>query len=100
MLVLVLVRPFSAKAFRRINRWLANTYWGLLVFLTETVNQIEPMFTGDKLVADENAMIISNHQNIADIPAIMSLAKRYSRLGDMKWFKKILSNTYQGLVGA
>lgn len=88
MIVLIFIRPFSAKTFRSINRWLANTYWGLLVFLTETVNGIEPIFTGDKLIPEENAMIISNHQNIADIPAIMSLAKRYSRLGDMKWFVK------------
>jgi len=33
-------------------------------------------------------MVIANHRNIPDILALMGLAKRKNRLGDMKWFVK------------
>ncbi|MFW7380120.1 MAG: 1-acyl-sn-glycerol-3-phosphate acyltransferase [Oligoflexus sp.] len=87
MLSLV-IRPFSPHLFRRFNRLMAYLYWGYLVFMVEKVHRIQVTFTGDEIPKDENALIICNHQNIGDIPALMSLAQRCGRLGDMKWFVK------------
>lgn len=87
MLTLI-VRLFSPKAFRWLNWLMADLYWGYLVLIMERLNGVQPVFTGDELPKNENAMIICNHQNIADIPALMSLAARHGRLGDMKWFVK------------
>ena len=38
--------------------------------------------------AKENALVDSNHQNIADIPLLMVLAWDKDRLGDLKFFVK------------
>lgn len=84
----LIIRPFSSTLFRRINWRFADLYWSYLVFMVEKVNHIKVTFTGDQLPKGENALIICNHQNIGDIPALMSLAQRCGRLGDMKWFVK------------
>lgn len=84
----LLVKPFSQRTYRQINRYFADRYWAYLVYMVETVNGIEVTFSGDELPVDDNALLIPNHQNIADIPILLSLAKRKQRLGDMKWFMK------------
>ena len=84
----LLVKPFSQRSYRQINRYFADRYWAYLVYMVETVNGIEVSFSGDKLPDDDNALLLPNHQNIADIPILLSLAKRKQRLGDMKWFMK------------
>lgn len=84
----VMIFPFSPKGFRQINRFLANYYWGLLVFLLEKVNRIQIDIQGDKVPDEENAVVDCNHQNIGDIPIMMVLAWRKKRLGDLKFFVK------------
>lgn len=84
----LIVKVFSVKGFRNINRFFADRYWSYLVYMVETVNNIEIEITGDSLPSDDNAMLLPNHQNIADIPVLLSIAKRKKRLGDMKWFMK------------
>jgi len=84
----LVIKPLSPSLFRRFNWFLASLYWGYLVFIVEKINGIQVSFSGDKLPRGENALIICNHQNIGDIPALMSLAQRCGRLGDMKWFVK------------
>jgi 1-acyl-sn-glycerol-3-phosphate acyltransferase len=44
--------------------------------------------TGDAVPDLENSIVISNHQQMPDIIAIMALAWRKKRLGDLKWFVK------------
>jgi 1-acyl-sn-glycerol-3-phosphate acyltransferase len=87
MLSLV-IRPISGYWFRRVNWFFADRYWAYLVHGVEKLNRIEVTITGDPLPPHENALLMPNHQNIADIPVLMSLAARYHRLGDMKWFVK------------
>lgn len=84
----LVVLPFHGGAFRRINRELANFYWGLLVFIMHRIYQMEFIYTGDQVPAGENAFLIPNHQDFSDILVLMPFAKSKRRLGDMKWFVK------------
>ncbi len=45
-------------------------------------------FTGDRLPARENAIVLLNHQSAVDVNLVFSLAWRGGRLGDPKWFAK------------
>jgi lysocardiolipin and lysophospholipid acyltransferase/lysophosphatidic acid acyltransferase/lysophosphatidylinositol acyltransferase len=45
-------------------------------------------FTGDDVPMREDALLIANHQQMPDIPAIMKFCKTKDRLGDMKYFVK------------
>ena len=80
--------PFSRSAFRRANREAANAWWALCVIWAEKVHRVRPVITGDTLPDNENAFVIANHQTMPDIVALMTLAYRKKRLGDMKWFVK------------
>lgn len=82
------VRPLSGTAFRRTNRWLANTWWGACVLWARKVYRTRVVVTGDDLPVRENAIVVSNHQEMSDIPVLMDLALTKRRLGDMKWFVK------------
>lgn len=59
-----------------------------MVIWFEKVYGLKFVFTGDQTPLYENVMVIANHQGINDIPALMSLAWRKRRLGDLKWFVK------------
>ena len=95
MLSTVLI-PFSPKLFRAYNRFLANYYWGFLVFLLEKVNGINVEISGDEIPMEENAVVDSNHQNVSDIPILMVLAWKKRRLGDMKFFAKDIIKYFPG----
>ena len=58
------------------------------MFLMEKFYEIRIVFTGSRLPMKENCIVISNHQQITDIPVLMALAWRKGRLGDLKWFVK------------
>ncbi len=87
MLSLIL-RPFSLSAFRGINRFVADLWWGWCVVGSEKIFGVQPVFTGDDVPVHENAIVFANHQQMPDILLIMMLAYRKDRLGDMKWFVK------------
>ena len=80
--------PFSRSAFRRVNRWCANTWWGECVVGAEKLNGTRIIITGDDVPIRENVLLVSNHQQMPDIPTIMKLAKTKGRLGDLKFFVK------------
>jgi len=84
----VLVRPFSRKHFRAFNRWAANLYWNWCVRLSELTHGVSVEFSGDDVPAGENAIVVSNHQQMPDITFLMFLARDKGRLGDMKWMLK------------
>ena len=83
----LLIRPFSLKAFRRINRTLVGFWWGQCV-TGAVIYGIKPVITGDELPREENAVLIANHQDMADIPFLFFIAKSIGRIGDMKWYVK------------
>ncbi len=84
----VLIRPFSPSAFREVNRWFARFIWGFWVVMAERQVGIEMRFTGDPIERSENAVLIANHQSMADVMALLAYGWRAARLGDMKWFVK------------
>ena len=80
--------PFSRTAFRAVNRWCANTWWGLCVTGAERFNDTRVVLTGDDVPMRESAILLANHQQMPDIPAIMKFCKTKDRLGDLKFFVK------------
>jgi 1-acyl-sn-glycerol-3-phosphate acyltransferase len=80
--------PFSRRAFRVLNRWCAGTWWGWCVSGAELVYGVRVILTGDDVPMRENALLIANHQQMPDIPAIMKFCRAHDRLGDMKYFVK------------
>jgi 1-acyl-sn-glycerol-3-phosphate acyltransferase len=84
----VLLRPFSRRAFRRFNRWAADTWWGWCVLASRHLMDTRPVVTGDPVPPSENAVVVANHQDMPDITFLMDLARQKGRLGDLKWFVK------------
>jgi len=84
----LLVRPFSGRLFRRINREAANVWWGSCVLYAHHLMGSRVVIHGDELPLKENAVVILNHQQMTDIPVLFRLAWLKGRLGDLKWFVK------------
>ena len=87
-LVSLVLLPFSREAFRAVNRWLADFWWGLCVSAADQLYRVQVIFTGDDVPMRENALLVANHQQMPDIPAIMKFARTKDRLGDLKFFVK------------
>jgi 1-acyl-sn-glycerol-3-phosphate acyltransferase len=92
----MLVYPFSRPLFRGINRWCARSIWGLWVLMGELQNKIEVRFTGDRVPQRENALVLPNHQSMADIMVVLCLNWRCGRLGDTKFFVKDVIKYFPG----
>lgn len=80
--------PFSPRAFRKFQRWGADTWWGWCVTGSKLFYGIDTVLTGHDVPMRENAIVVLNHQNMADIPFVMIFARTKDRLGDMKWMVK------------
>ncbi len=85
----LVIRPFSRTAFREVNCAIAGAWWSLCVRAGRDLQGAKLVLTGDPLPAGrENAIVIANHQQMADIYVLMMLAHRARRLRDLKWFVK------------
>jgi len=84
----VLVRPFSGRLFRAINRAVADFWWGLCVTVARRLNHVRIVVSGDDVPPRENAMVVANHQAMSDILVLLAYARSKERLGDLKWFVK------------
>ena len=84
----LVVIPFSRRAFRRFNRWGANTWWGWCVSCARMLHETRVVLSGDDVPPRENVVLVSNHQEMADILYLLFFARMKERLGDMKWFVK------------
>jgi 1-acyl-sn-glycerol-3-phosphate acyltransferase len=84
----LVVAPFSAKAFRALNRFICNSWFGFLRWSLESAIGVEFRQTGDTYPWRENGFLIANHQAMADIPGLIAIAHRSGRMGDLKWFVK------------
>ena len=80
--------PLSRRAFRKVNREIADWWWGMCVTLSRRIHGIHLELYGDELPVAENALVVSNHQQMPDITFLMILARSKERLGDLKWFVK------------
>ena len=81
------LRPFSRRAFRAVNREIADTWWGWCVSLARRQG-ICVVQSGDALPFQEDAIVFSNHQQMPDITFLFFVARACGRLGDLKWFVK------------
>jgi 1-acyl-sn-glycerol-3-phosphate acyltransferase len=82
------VRPLSRRAFRAFNRQAADSWWGWCVELAERLHGTHLVLSGDPIPAGESALVVINHQQMADITFMMQFARSKGRLGDMRWFVK------------
>lgn len=82
------IRPLSRHTFRRVNRFVADTWWGWCVEATESRHGTRLVVTGDDVPMRENAIVVANHQEMPDITVLMAYARTRGRLGDLKWFVK------------
>jgi 1-acyl-sn-glycerol-3-phosphate acyltransferase len=82
------VRPVSRHTFRQVNRWAADTWWGLCVTLSERLHDVHLVLTGDEIPSRESAIVVANHQQMPDITFLMVYARSKGRLGDLKFFVK------------
>lgn len=84
----LLIYPFSRHFFHRVNRWLADWWWGLchkvadLAHTQMVIHEISPV------PREENVIVVANHQTSVDVLALFALAHEKRRLGDLKWFVK------------
>ncbi len=84
----LVLRPFSRRAFRRVNRWFADRFWSWCAWTTLTLHRTRAVMTGDPLPTGENSLVIVNHQTMTDVQVLFLLARKAGRLGDLKWFVK------------
>lgn len=80
--------PFSKTVFRTINQFLAEKWWSFFTIVVERKSRMKVTFWGEDVPEKERVLLISNHQCMSDIPSIMTLAIRKSRIGDLKFFVK------------
>lgn len=84
----MVIKPFAPKLFRSINRWFANTWWGACHLWAERGYGIEIIVSGDDVPEKESVVVVSNHQEMPDIPVLFKLGYEKGRLGDFKWYVK------------
>lgn len=88
MFCTLLIRPFSARAFRSANRFLADTWLRSATGWVARLYGTRLEVSGDPMPEGENVILIANHQTGADIPLLFALAGLEKRCGDLKWFAK------------
>jgi 1-acyl-sn-glycerol-3-phosphate acyltransferase len=84
----LIVYPFSRSIFRKINTSCAIFWWGLCTVGMEKYYGMNIVFQGDQLPLGENSLVICNHQSMADVPLIFTLAWRKKMLENLKWYVK------------
>jgi 1-acyl-sn-glycerol-3-phosphate acyltransferase len=67
---------------------MAKTWWGWCALAAEKLYGTTLIMSGDDVPMRENAIVILNHQEMADITVIFSFARAKERVGDLKWFVK------------
>ncbi|MEE2644019.1 MAG: 1-acyl-sn-glycerol-3-phosphate acyltransferase [Myxococcota bacterium] len=93
----VLIYPFSPERFRAINRWCARSIWGIWVIMAEFKVKMAINFRGDEIPQRENAILVANHQTMADILLLICFAWRCRRLSDLKFFVKDALKYFPGV---
>lgn len=93
----LIIYPFSEKKFSSANAGLAGMWWTWCTYFLENVNGARMHYTGLNLPMGERAIVICNHQSMADIPIILSLARRKGRISALKWFVKDMLKFVPGI---
>ncbi len=86
-LVSLVILPFSILWFRRLNTYMAWMVWGWWDWGIRNIVGVTLHFEGDRPEANETAVVIANHQSMADILCLLSFANR-SGMKDAKFMSK------------
>tara|TARA_Y100000591_G_C21697502_1_gene626499 strand:+ start:43 stop:942 length:900 start_codon:yes stop_codon:yes gene_type:complete len=92
----ILFIPLSKKTFRKINTFLAGSWWSTAEWMMRK-SGIKVVISGDELTPRENIILISNHQGMSDIPVLFKLAKEMKQIDHMKWFIKDIIKYVPGI---
>jgi 1-acyl-sn-glycerol-3-phosphate acyltransferase len=91
------ILPFSKRAFRQYNRAAGGFLWGWWAFGVQRLIGLNVERTGDEILRKEDAIVICNHQGMADVLVIICLAFGKGRIGDLKWIAKDVLKYIPGL---
>ncbi|MCB9477792.1 MAG: acyltransferase [Deltaproteobacteria bacterium] len=95
-MVLAILRPIAPGLNRRLNRFFANSWWGWCDWWAQSLYGVQFIYSGDDPPIRENALVMANHQEMADVPVIFAFAQTKKRLGDIKWFVKDVIKWFPG----
>jgi 1-acyl-sn-glycerol-3-phosphate acyltransferase len=84
----LLIRPFSIDWYRKYNRAMAYFIWGGWAFCTMHLIGVKVVFTGDDVPKQEKAIVICNHQGMADILFLICFALTKDCSSHIKWMLK------------
>ncbi len=82
------ILPISRRGFRSANTAIAGSWWRACVYVGRFWLGIRVEVVGDAPMPGENAVVMANHQSMADIPVLLDVAHCYGRLRDLKWYVK------------
>lgn len=90
------IRLFSRRSFRAINIYITGIWWNFVAWLMVRVFGVKTVISGDPLPPRENVLLVSNHQEMTDIPVLIPLAKQLKCLGRLKWIAKYPMKFFPG----
>jgi lysocardiolipin and lysophospholipid acyltransferase len=96
MLGLVLY-PISKPAYRKFQRSIAFAIWGWWGFAVQRICGLEVVVSGDVISEKENAIVICNHQEMADIIVILCYAFNNGTVTRTTWMAKNIIRYVPGI---
>lgn len=93
----LLLLPFSRSAFDHYNRIAAFLIWGWWAWAIQNLIGVRMTVLGDAIPQREDAIVIANHQSMADIAVILCLAFAKGRVADTKWMVKDILKYVPGI---
>ena len=84
----LLIYPFSKNTYRKFQRGIAFAIWGWWGFAVQKICGLEVVISGDVITEKENAIVICNHQEMADIIVILCLAYKLGTVTRTTWMAK------------
>jgi 1-acyl-sn-glycerol-3-phosphate acyltransferase len=89
--------PFSKSAYRTYQRAIAFAIWGWWGFAVQRICGLEIVVSGDVIAEKENAIVICNHQEMADIIVILCFAFNQGTVTRTTWMAKNVIRYVPGL---
>lgn len=87
LLLTVVIRPFSRDKALKVAEFLGSSWWALCHHLA-SLHGMKYLYSGDELPQEEEAIVVANHQTMADVLPLFALGIKQKRLSAMKYFAK------------
>lgn len=84
----VLLIVVSRRAASGFNRWLVGSWVALWTVAGRWLHGVRILESGDTVPANENALVVVNHQQMPDTMFLNMFGWTRKRQGDLKWFVK------------